>query len=42
MSEAERIGASIGIGLGVTFILRIWVAGAIITDLLALLTRPKA
>ena len=42
MSEAERIKASIGIGLGVTFILGIWVVGAIITGLLALLTRPKA
>ena len=41
MSEAERAGAAIGTGLGVTMILVIWVIGAVITGLFALLTRPK-
>ena len=41
-TDAERAGAAIGTGLGVTMILIIWVIGAVITGLFALLTRPKA
>jgi hypothetical protein len=40
--QAERIGASSGIRPRVTFILDIWVVGAIITGLLELLTCPKS
>ena len=40
-SEAARAGAAIGTGIGVTMILIIWVIGAVITGLLALMTRPK-
>lgn len=42
VTEAEKAGAAIGTGIGVTMILVIWVTGAIITGLLALMTRPKA
>lgn len=38
-SEAARAGATIGTGLGVMMILFVWVAGAVVTGLLALLTR---
>lgn len=41
-TDAERAGAAIGTGLGITMILIIWVIGAVITGLFALLTRPKA
>lgn len=41
VSEAEKAGAAIGTGIGVTFLLIIWVVGDIITGLLALMTRPK-
>ena len=41
-TDAERAGAAIGTGLGVTMILIIWVIGAVITGLFALLTRPKS
>lgn len=41
ISEAEKLGASIGAGLGFSAILIIWVIGAVITGLLALMTRPK-
>ena len=41
-SEAEKAGAAIGTGMGVTMILIIWVIGAVITGLLAIMTRPKA
>lgn len=40
-TEAAQVGAAIGTGLGVTAILGIWVIGAVITGLLALMTRPK-
>ncbi len=42
VSEAEKAGAAIGTGMGVTMILIIWVIGAVITGLLAIMTRPKA
>lgn len=42
LTEAEKAGAAIGTGLGVSMVLGIWVIGDIITGLLALMTRPKA
>ena len=42
VTEAEKAGAAIGTGMGVAMILTIWVVGAIITGLLALMTRPRA
>lgn len=41
-SEAERAGATIGTGIGATFVLLVWAIGDIITGLLALMTRPKS
>lgn len=41
-SEAERAGAAIGTGLGVSMILGLWVIGDIIIGILVLLTRPKS
>ncbi|MBQ7150642.1 MAG: hypothetical protein IJR94_00125, partial [Synergistaceae bacterium] len=41
-TEAERIGASIGTGLGLSMLFGLWVVGDIITGLLALMTRPKS
>ena len=41
VSEAEKFGAAIGTGIGVTILLIIWVIGDIITGFLALMTRPK-
>ena len=41
-TEAEKAGATIGTGIGMTFIMVIWAIGDIITGLLALMTRPKA
>ena len=41
VNEAQKAGAAIGMGLGVTMILVVWVVGDIITGLLALMTRPK-
>ena len=40
-TEAERMGAEIGTGLGAMMILTIWVIGDIILGLMTLLTRPK-
>lgn len=40
-NEYEQAGAAIGTGLGVMFIMTIWVIGDIITGLLAFFTRPK-
>lgn len=40
-NEYEQAGAAIGTGIGVMFILTIWVIGDIITGLLAFFTRPK-
>lgn len=42
LTGAEQVGATIGTGLGVTMILVLWVIGAAILGLMALLTRPKA
>ena len=42
MTEAEKAGAAIGTGMGAAFIIMIWVVGAVITGLFALLTRPKS
>lgn len=41
LSGAEAAGAAIGTGLGVTLLLMIWVIGAVILGLMALLTRPR-
>lgn len=38
-SDAERAGATIGTALGMGFLLFVWVAGAVILGLFALLTR---
>lgn len=38
-SEAGRAGATIGAGIGFIFILFVWAMGAVVTGLLALLTR---
>lgn len=40
-TEAERAGHAIGTGLGLMFILVIWVCGAVIFGLLAFFTRGK-
>jgi hypothetical protein len=39
VTEAEKAGRAIGAGIGMTFILVIWALGAVVTGLLALLTR---
>lgn len=41
LTGAEAAGAAIGTGIGVTLLVMIWVIGAIILGLMALLTRPK-
>lgn len=41
VTDAEKAGAAIGTGIGVTMILIVWVIGDIITGFLALMTRPK-
>lgn len=38
-TDAERAGSGIGAGIATTFILIIWAAGAIVTGLLAMVTR---
>lgn len=38
-TQAEKTGTEIGTGMGVAVILFVWCAGAVITGLLALLTR---
>jgi hypothetical protein len=40
-SEAAKTGTSIGAGIGIMFLLIIWVCGASITGIVTLLTRPK-
>lgn len=42
VTEAEKAGAALGAGLGISMILGIWVIGDIITGLLAIMTRPKS
>lgn len=41
LAGAEKTGAVIGTGLGAAMIIVVWVAGAIILGIAALLTRPK-
>lgn len=41
-SDAERAGAAIGTGIGMTLIMVIWAIGAIILGLFVMFTRPKA
>lgn len=40
LSGAEAAGAAIGTGIGVTLLIFIWLTGATILGLMALLTRP--
>lgn len=40
-SEAERAGASIGTGLGVAFVLFLWVLGTIIFGFMMMFTRGR-
>lgn len=41
LTGAEAAGAAIGTGIGVTLLIMVWLIGAIILGLMALLTRPK-
>jgi len=41
LSGAEAAGAAIGTGIGVTLLIFIWLIGAVILGIMALLTRPK-
>lgn len=41
LSGAEQAGAAVGMGIGFTFILGIWVVGDIILGMFVLFTRPK-
>lgn len=41
LSGAEAAGAAIGTGIGVTILVFIWLIGAVILGIMALLTRPK-
>ncbi len=41
LTGAEAVGATIGAGIGLGLLLTIWVIGAVILGLMALLTRPK-
>ena len=41
-TDAEKAGAAIGAGLGLSMILGLWVIGDIIIGLFVLFTRPKA
>ena len=41
LTGAEAAGAAIGTGIGVTMLIMLWVFGAVILGLMALLTRPK-
>ena len=41
LSGAEAAGAAIGTGIGVTLLVFIWLIGAVILGIMALLTRPK-
>ena len=40
-SDAERVGASIGVSLGIGFLLMIWAIGDIILGIPVLMTRPS-
>ena len=41
LSGAEQVGAVIGTGLAIGFLTTVWVIGAVIFGIMALLTRPK-
>ena len=41
LSEAEQVGSSIGMGIGVTVILGVWFFGSVVLGLFVLLTRPR-
>ncbi len=41
LTGAEKAGAAIGTGIGITMLLFLWVIGAAILGLMALLTRPR-
>lgn len=41
-TDAEKAGAAIGAGLGLSMILGLWVIGDIILGLFVLFTRPKS
>lgn len=41
LSGAEAAGAAIGTGLGVTMLVMVWLIGAVIFGLMAMLTRPR-
>lgn len=40
-SEAQRTGAAVGTGLGITMIMVFWAIGDVILGLLVLFTRPR-
>lgn len=40
-NEYERAGAAIGATIGTGFVMTVWMVGAVITGLFALLTRPS-
>ncbi|BCG79906.1 hypothetical protein MesoLj113b_34480 [Mesorhizobium sp. 113-3-3] len=42
MTDAEKVGTSIGAGIGITILIVVWLIGAVILGIMALLTRPKA
>lgn len=42
LTGAEEVGHAIGAGIGITMILVVWVIGAVILGLMALLTRPRS
>jgi hypothetical protein len=41
LTGAEAAGAAIGTGLGISMLIVLWLFGAVILGLMALLTRPK-
>jgi hypothetical protein len=42
MSQAEKVGAVVGAGIGVAVLLGLWVAGDVILGCFVLFTRPKS
>jgi hypothetical protein len=41
LTGAEAAGAAIGTGIGIAMLVAIWIFGAIILGIMAMLTRPK-
>ena len=41
LSGSEAAGAAIGTGIGVTILVIIWLIGAILLGIMAMLTKPK-